>query len=384
MTGFLSDVLANIAAVKSAGAEATESAGAKAVSGHWHNRSLDVMRAFVGYSTGFSALIAIINTAAVLAAIVASEQRYLSVAAVYLATIYTMTVTGQLWEITQVMRNYNRVLGDAHDMVQILQLEPAVADRTERRFEPGPGEVEFDRIVFAHDGATAPIFKEFNLRIRPGEKIGLVGHSGSGKTTLIRLLMRFADVQSGSIRIDGQDLREVSQASLRRRIAYVAQEPLLFHRTIAENIAYGRQDADANEIEMAARKASAHDFITRLPAGYQTMVGERGVKLSGGQRQRIAIARAVLKEANLLVLDEATSALDSESEMHIQAALAEAMRGRTTIVIAHRLSTVQAMDRIVVLADGRVVEEGTHHALLATGGVYSGLWTHQSGGFLED
>ncbi len=384
MTGFLADVMTNISAVKSAGAEAGESASARLVSGQWQARSLHVMRAFLGYSTGFSSVIAIINTGAVLAAVLASEQRYLSVAAVYLATTYTLTVTDQLWEITQVMRNYNRVMGDAHDMVEILGIEPAVADRTDRAFVRGPGAVEFDHMTFTHEGAgEEALFEEFSLSIAPGEKIGLVGHSGSGKSTLVRLLLRFSDVDSGAVRIDGQDLRDVTQASLRRAIAYVAQEPLLFHRSIAENIAYGRPDATPEQVEEAAAKASAHDFIAALPLGYATMVGERGVKLSGGQRQRIAIARAVLKEANILVLDEATSALDSESEVHIQAALAEAMRGRTTIVIAHRLSTVQAMDRIVVLADGRVVEQGSHAALLASGGVYAGLWAHQSGGFLE-
>jgi ATP-binding cassette subfamily B protein len=308
------------------------------------------------------------------------------VAAVYLATTYTITVTDQLWEITQVMRQYNRVLGDAHDMVEILGVDPTVADRPDAvPFRRGPGSIDFDRVGFTHDGAREDaLFTDFSLHLEPGEKIGLVGHSGSGKSTLVRLLLRFSDVDAGAVRIDGQDLREVTQASLRSAIAYVAQEPLLFHRSIAENIAYGRPGATQEQIEDAARKANAHDFITKLPDGYGTQVGERGVKLSGGQRQRIAIARAVLKDAGILVLDEATSALDSESEVHIQAALAEAMRGRTTLVIAHRLSTVQAMDRIVVLAEGRVVEQGTHGQLLAAGGVYAGLWAHQSGGFLEE
>jgi ATP-binding cassette subfamily B protein len=306
------------------------------------------------------------------------------VAAVYLATTYTLTVTDQLWEITQVMRNYNRVMGDAHDMVEILDIPPAVADHTDVEFRRGPGAVEFDHVTFTHDGAGEDaLFEDFTLTIAPGEKIGLVGHSGSGKTTLTRLLLRFSDVDSGAIRIDGQDLRDVTQASLRRSIAYVAQEPLLFHRSIADNIGYGRPGATPELVHEAAVKASADEFISRLPSGYDTTVGERGVKVSGGQRQRIAIARAVLKDASLLVLDEATSALDSESEVHIQAALAEAMKGRTTIVIAHRLSTVQAMDRIVVLADGRIVEQGSHAELLAAGGVYAGLWSHQSGGFLE-
>ncbi len=384
MTGYLADVMTNISAVKAAGAEETENEGARELASRWEGRSLGVMRAFLGYSTGYSALIAIINTGAVLAAVVASDQRYVSVAAVYLATTYTLTVTDQLWEITQVMRNYNKVLGDAHDMVEILSIQPAVADSSDREFVRGPGAVEFDHIRFTHDGiGEQALFEDFSLAIAPGEKIGLVGHSGSGKSTLTRLLLRFSDVDAGAVRIDGQDLRDVTQASLRRSIAYVAQEPLLFHRSIADNIAYGRPGATPEQVRDAAVKASAHDFITKLPSGYDTMVGERGVKLSGGQRQRIAIARAVLKEANILVLDEATSALDSESEVHIQAALTEAMRGRTTIVIAHRLSTVQAMDRIVVLADGRIVEQGSHAGLLASGGQYAGLWSHQSGGFLE-
>lgn len=384
MTGFLADVMTNIAAVKAAGAEASENASARLVAGQWHSSSLTVMRAFLGYSSGFSAVIAVMNTGAVLAAVVASEQRYLSVAAVYLATTYTLTVTDQLWEITQVMRNYNRVMGDAHDMVEILGIDPAVADTTDVDLAPGPGAVEFDAVRFAHDGAgDDALFDDFSLVIAPGEKIGLVGHSGSGKSTLTRLLLRFSDVDSGAVRIDGQDLRSVTQASLRRSIAYVAQEPLLFHRSIADNISYGRPGATLEQVRAAAVKASADEFIARLPDGYATLVGERGVKLSGGQRQRIAIARAVLKDASILVLDEATSALDSESEVHIQAALAEAMQGRTTIVIAHRLSTVQAMDRIVVLAEGRIVEQGSHAQLLAAGGVYAGLWAHQSGGFLE-
>ncbi|HEX6887933.1 MAG TPA: ABC transporter ATP-binding protein [Candidatus Nanopelagicales bacterium] len=385
MTGFLADAMTNITAVKTAGAEAAEADRARAMADGWHDSSLRVMRSFLGFSTGYSSVVAILNTAAVIAAVLAAEQRVLSVAAVYLATTYTLTVTDQLWEITQVMRHYNRVLGDAHDMVEILQVPPAVADRPDAaEFRRGPGAVEFDHVTFTHDGANEDaLFEDFSLSIAPGEKIGLVGHSGSGKSTLVRLLLRFSDVDAGAVRIDGQDLRAVTQASLRRSIAYVAQEPLLFHRSIAENIGYGRPGASMDEIVLAAEKANAHEFVSKLPDGYATMVGERGVKLSGGQRQRIVIARAVLKDAHLLVLDEATSALDSESEGHIQAALTEAMRGRTTIVIAHRLSTVQAMDRIVVLAEGRVVEQGTHAGLLAAGGVYAGLWTHQSGGFLE-
>ncbi len=229
-----------------------------------------------------------------------------------------------------------------------------------------------------------PLFCGFNLAIASGEKVGLVGHSGGGKSSVTRLLLRFMDIQGGQILIDDQDISKITQDDLRGHIAYVPQEPLLFHRSIAENIAYGKPDAKKSEVEQAAKLAHAHEFIKDLPSGYDTLVGERGVKLSGGQRQRVAIARAMLKDAPILVLDEATSALDSESEKLIQDALWKLMEGRTAIVIAHRLSTIQRMDRIVVLEDGEIVEQGSHKELLEKDGVYARLWAHQSGGFLED
>jgi ATP-binding cassette, subfamily B, bacterial len=222
------------------------------------------------------------------------------------------------------------------------------------------------------------------LAIKPGEKIGLVGPSGGGKSTLTRLLLRFEDITSGTIAIDGQNVAGVTQQSLRRAISYVPQEPLLFHRTIADNIRYGLDDASIEDIQRAATLAYADDFIGELPEGYDTIVGERGVKLSGGQRQRIAIARAILKDAPILVLDEATSALDSESEVYIQRALWKLMENRTTIVVAHRLSTIQKMDRIIVLEDGAITEQGTHAELIKRKGTYSKLWNHQSGGFIEE
>ena len=240
------------------------------------------------------------------------------------------------------------------------------------------------KITFKHHDAKTPIFNDFSLRIKAGERVGLVGISGSGKTTLTKLLLRFADVDSGEILIDGQNISEVQQVSLRENIAYVPQETTLFHRSIAENIAYGKPDATQKEIERAAKLANAHEFIQELPNGYETLVGERGIKLSGGQRQRVAIARAILKDAPILVLDEATSALDSESEALIQDALEKLMKGRTSIVVAHRLSTIASMDKIVVLDDGKIVEQGSHHALIKRGGAYSQLWSRQSGAFLEE
>ena len=237
--------------------------------------------------------------------------------------------------------------------------------------------------IGAGDADERPVIDHMDLSIKPGQTIALVGPSGGGKSTTCSLLPRFYDVAAGSISIDGQDVRDVTQQSLRRQVAYVPQEALLFHRSIRENIAYGRPDATDEQIREAARLANATEFIDRLPRGFDTMVGERGVKLSGGQRQRVAIARAILTDAPILVLDEATSALDSESEALVQEALENLMRGRTSIVVAHRLSTVAALDRIVVLADGEIVEDGTHAQLVEAGGEYASLWGRQTGAFLE-
>ena len=384
MTGFLADVTTNIGAVKSYGAEQREQATAVEVGEQWKDTSFGVLNPFLRYSAAYAVVTTTINIAAVMAAVLATTTESISIPAVYLAVTYTMTVTTQLWEVTQVMRNYNRVMGDAHDMVEILQTPTDVPDHTDVALIPGPGRIDIDNMTFGHgDSYEAPLFDGFTLHVPAGQRVGLVGHSGSGKSTLIRLLLRFADVDSGSIRIDGQDIACVTQSSLRGAISYVPQEPLLFHRTLFDNIAYGRADATMEQVRDAAAKAYALDFIDSLPEGFQTTVGERGVKLSGGQRQRIAIARTILKDAPILLLDEATSALDSESEVHIQAALQQAMSGRTTIVIAHRLSTVQMMDRILVLDAGRIIEDAVHSELLAGDGAYAQLWAHQTGGFLR-
>ncbi len=251
------------------------------------------------------------------------------------------------------------------------------------------GEIRFEGLHFAYGGAARGVMRDLDLHIRPGERVGLIGRSGAGKSTLVNLLLRFHDPQQGRITIDRQDIRGVTQESLRQAIGLVTQDTSLLHRSIADNIRYGRPDATAAQVEAAARHAQAHAFIGQLSdfagrQGYDAHVGERGVKLSGGQRQRIAIARVLLKDAPILVLDEATSALDSESELAIQEQLLDLMQGKTVIAIAHRLSTLQRMDRLVVLDGGRVVEQGTHAELLRRGGHYALLWRHQSGGFLPE
>ncbi len=239
-------------------------------------------------------------------------------------------------------------------------------------------------ISFRHSPEQPLLFDRFSLDVAAGTKLGLVGRSGGGKTTITRLLLRFKDVERGQILIGGQSIADVAQSSLRDVIAYVPQDPAMFHRSIADNIRFARPQATDEEVRRAAALAHAAEFIQSLPEGYATLVGERGIKLSGGQRQRIAIARAILKDAPILILDEATSSLDSESEALIQDALWTLMAGRTAIVIAHRLSTVRRMDSLVVLDRGRIAEQGSHEDLLALGGIYASLWSHQSGGFLPE
>ena len=386
LNGQLADVISNVLAVKSSGAEATEQKFFTKTVNSWRNSSLDVMRGFLKVSTIYSSINMVIKIGAIAFAVYAAQNDLVSVASVYLIITYTGSVAHELWNMNGIMRNYNRIIGNANDMVEILQTPTTLIDKSDSKLKVTNGEISMDKIIFTHDeGQGDTLFHDFSLDIKPGEKIGLVGASGSGKTTLTKLLLRFADIDSGKITIDGQDISEVTQASLRTKIAYVPQEPLLFHRSVRENIAYGRPDATDAEIEEAAKKAGAYDFIVGLKNGFDTMVGERGTKLSGGQRQRVAIARAILKDAPILVLDEATSALDSESEALIQKSLETLMKNRTSIVIAHRLSTIAKLDRIIVLKNGKIVEDGSHDELInKKRGVYAKLWARQSGGFIEE
>ena len=289
------------------------------------------------------------------------------------------------WEVTGIFEN----IGAVQEGMQTIAVPHSGADRPgARKLEVSRGEIRFEEVSFNYGrGDAAPVLEHLNFTIRPGERVGLVGRSGAGKSTLVNLLLRFYDLEQGRIRIDGQDLSNVTQESLRAAIGMVTQDTSLLHRSIAANIRYGRPGASDDEVNSAARKAHAHDFIVGLRdwkdrTGYEAHVGERGVKLSGGQRQRVAIARVVLKDAPILVLDEATSALDSEVELAIQEQLLGLMEGKTVIAIAHRLSTIARMDRLIVLEQGRIVEEGSHDELLRLNGHYARLWRHQSGGFL--
>lgn len=304
--------------------------------------------------------------------------------AIFILT-YVQRIATQIFALGEIMQGFEQAFMDASPMSDILTKEDTVLDKKNAKtLQAITPAISFENTTYHYPDNPKTVLDGINLEIPAGQKVGLVGHSGAGKTTITHLLLRFADITGGSIKIDGNDLRDVTQKSLREHIAYVPQEPLLFHRSLKENIAYGKMDATDAEIKKAAKQANALEFIEKLPDGFDTLVGERGVKLSGGQRQRIAIARALLKDAPILVLDEATSALDSESEALIQDALQKLMKGRTSIVIAHRLSTISKLDRIIVLDKGSIIEDGSHDALIQEKGMYAKLWSRQSGGFIEE
>jgi ATP-binding cassette subfamily B protein len=302
----------------------------------------------------------------------------------YVLTTY-LVVHGYLRDVGQHVHHLQRSVNEMEELVRIHEEPLGIADRADARpIRIEAGEIRFEHVTFRYGGHAVPLYEALDVTIPAGQRIGLVGRSGSGKTTFVKLIQRLYDVTEGRVTIDGQDVAHATQASLRPQIAIVPQEPVLFHRTLAENIAYARPDATQAEIEQAARLANAHDFILALPRGYRTLVGERGVKLSGGERQRVALARAFLADAPILILDEATSSLDSESEAAIQQAMERLMAGRTAIVIAHRLSTVRALDRILVFDHGRIVEDGDHASLLADpDGRYRALFDRQSGGIAD-
>ncbi|MGA0608214.1 ABC transporter ATP-binding protein [Phenylobacterium sp. VNQ135] len=372
--GALSDSISSNPTVKAFGAEAREEARVGEVTELWRHRSVITWNRFL--DVWFVQNVILMVLQAGLSGLLVRQwaRGEASAGDVAFAITSFMLMSGYLRNVGENIRMMQKGLDDAEDVAAYARIEPQVPDHAGAAvFRRDLGEVAFDRVTFRYKSAEQDLYRDFNLLIAPGERVALVGPTGSGKSTFVKLVQRLYDVQGGRILIDGQDVSKVAQASLRQAIAVVPQDPALFHRTIAENIAYARPDATQAEIELAARRARAHDFIVRLPKGYDTLVGERGVKLSGGERQRVAIARAFLADAPILVLDEATSSLDVETERQVQQAMEELMAGRTTIVIAHRLSTIRGADRILVFENGRIVEEGRHADLVKKGGAYARL-----------
>ena len=382
VTGVLADVITNVLNVKMFASKerefsyfaATTKEEEKLRRDAWYFQNLQF--AFQGY------FIAIFELAGMSVAVYLWLNNFISAGTILLMQIYIFTSFDIVWNIGRNFTRFMRALAEAKEMVDIFETPVSVRDSEHpEECKIKKGEIEIKNVSFYYKRGTE-VFENFSLHVRAGERVGLVGPSGAGKSTITKLLLRFADVQNGSILIDGQDISAIRQDDLRSKIAYVPQDPILFHRTLMENIRYAKPAATEKQVIRAAKLAHAHEFIVAFPDGYETLVGERGIKLSGGERQRVAIARAILKDAPILLLDEATSSLDSESEMYIQEALSELMKNRSTLVIAHRLSTIMQMDRIVVIEDGRIIEEGKHKELLkAKKGRYQKLWEIQAGGF---
>ena len=373
--GLVADSVTCNSVVQSFAAELRENARVKAMSDIWRKKA----RAAWHRGTALGALLSVINIAMLVTLLGLGIWRWqrgdLSVGEMALIITTYFTVQGYLRQVGNQVRQAQGAVNDIADMVLYCGMPPGITEQVQApALKVGAGEIRFDAVKFHYGTRPDPLFTDLNVTIRPGEKVALVGKSGSGKSTFVRLIQRLYDVSGGAILIDGEDISRVTLESLRRSIALVPQDPLLFHRSLGENIGYAKPEATRQEIEAAARRAHAHEFITALAQGYETLVGERGVKLSGGERQRIAIARAFLADAPIVILDEATSSLDSVTEALIQDSLHELMKGRTTIVIAHRLSTVRDADRILVFSKGRIVEQGSHEMLMRkAGGTYRGL-----------
>ncbi len=390
MVGRFSDSMTNILAIKSFAKEEYE---LKIYGEHVDNFTLASKKASdfnnLRFYSVLSPLYVATNIIGLLAAIFFSGKLGLSAGTIIVVFSYYSQISRIFWEINWTYRNIESAVSEAAEFSQMIITPPKIQNRKDAvALAITDASIVFKGLKFQYTNTGAesddePFLDDFNLEIKDKQRVGLVGASGSGKTTITKLLLRFIDLQSGSILIGGQDISNATQESLREVISYVPQDPLLFHRSLFENIAYSNSKATKEDVIEAAKIAHADEFIKKLPNGYDTMVGERGIKLSGGQRQRVVIARALLKKSPILILDEATSALDSESEKYIQEGLWELMKDKTALVIAHRLSTIKHLDRIIVLDQGKIVQDGTHDELIKQDGVYATLWNHQSGGFVE-
>ncbi len=378
--GALADAVGCNAVVKAFGAEAREDRRLGGIVGKWRSRTARTWVRGTWNGTSQNAMVVILRGAVIGLVLWLWWQGRATPGDVTFVLTSFFVLEGYLLDVGMHVRNLQRSVNDMEELVALDSQPLGIEDRPDAKpMRIGEGEIRFEDVTFHYAGHDTPLYEDFDVTIAAGEKIGLVGHSGSGKTTFVKLIQRLYDVNKGRIVIDGQDIAHVTQSSLRGEIAIVQQEPILFHRSLAENIAYARPGASMADIVEAARLANAHAFIERLPKGYQTLVGERGVKLSGGERQRVALARAFLADAPVLILDEATSSLDSESEALIQEAMERLMQGRTAIVIAHRLSTVRSMDRLLVFERGRIAEEGTHATLVQReDGLYRRLFERQA------
>jgi ATP-binding cassette, subfamily B, bacterial len=370
----LADSIGAHTSVKAFGAEAREQARFDGVIEDWRIKALRVWMRFTDAWVIQNLLLFAMQVGLIGLVVLEWRAGRASAGDAAFALTSFFVIMGYLRNLGETVQMLQRGFSDIEDVVAYAKQQAEIVDRPDaEEFKPVSGAIAFAHVAFQYKGQDAPLYQDFSLAIQPGETVALVGPTGSGKSTFVKLVQRLYDVQDGAILIDGQDVRAVKQQSLRRAIALVPQDPALFHRSLSENIAYANPEATAADIEAAARRARAHEFISRLPKGYDTEVGERGVKLSGGERQRVALARAFLANAPILILDEATSSLDNETERDIQAAMAELKQGRTVIVIAHRLSTVREADRILVFDRGRIVEQGSHDALIDQGGLYARL-----------